>query len=289
MTSTEERPAVPMAVRLRFGRAAVQMVADQVGIDLLHLKGNATDPSLREPQATGTDVDILVRPSQVGALDAAIRDHRWELYSTFEDGSPFAHAQTYLHPEWGYLDLHRRFPGIGLDDEAAFSRLWQYRTPMLFCNIACPVPSVAAQAVILILNAARAGRAEGVDVQRAWYDAALEARSSVDEVVDALDARLAFDAARGELERHRGEPEYRLWKVVSRGGGRLEEWWGRFLAAKTMRAKISVVARAIVVNVEHLGHRLGHAPSRAEVVREFFARPARGLRELWPMGRMRDR
>ena len=223
-----------MHVRLLFGRAAVQTVAAQAGIDLIHLKGNATDASLRAPELTGTDVDILVRPSQVSALDAAIRTHGWELYSTFEDGSPFAHAQTYLHAEWGYLDLHRRFPGIGLDDELAFRRLWKNRQTILFCNVPCEVPNVAAQAVILLLNAARTGRSGDVDTQRAWYDAPRDARSAVAEEVDHLHARLAFDAALGALEQHRGEREYRLWKAVSAGGGRLEEWWGRFLAAPTI-------------------------------------------------------
>ncbi|MET0885211.1 MAG: 2-nitropropane dioxygenase [Mycetocola sp.] len=289
MTSTPTTPDVSIRVRLHFGRAAVQLVAVQAGIDLLHLKGNATDPSLREAEAAGTDVDILVRPSQVRALHAAILIHGWELYSTFEDGSPFAHAQTYLHPQWGYLDVHRRFPGIGLDDEAAFSRLWEFRSSTPFCDIPCDVPSVAAQAVILMLNAARTGRTQGVDLERAWFDASVDARISVDEEVEKLDARLAFDAAQGELERHRGEREYRLWKAVSRRGGRLEEWWGRLLAAPSIRAKATVLVRAGLVNVEHLGHRLGHAPSRGEIVREFFARPARGAWELRPRRARHDR
>src|SRR6478736_287123 len=117
-----EEVAVPLEVRLRFGRAAVQVVADRIGVDVLHIKGDAVDPSLRATR-TGTDVDILVRPADVSRVDRAIRREGWVLYSTFMYGSPFGHAQTYLHDSWGYLDLHRAFPGIRLDPAAAFDIL----------------------------------------------------------------------------------------------------------------------------------------------------------------------
>ncbi|MDT0186467.1 2-nitropropane dioxygenase [Microbacterium sp. ARD31] len=274
-------------MRLLFGRAAVQVAATHAAVDILHIKGNATDPSLRSRDATGTDVDILVRPVQVDALDEAVRAYGWELYSTFEDGSPFAHAQTYLHPEWGFLDLHRRFPGIGLADDTAFIRLWEKRRTVSFCGVPCEVPDVAAQAVILLLNAARAGRANDLDTRRAWHEAAACTRMEVVAEVDNLDARLGFDAALGQVDLHRGEREYFLWRAVSRGGGRYEEWWGRFVAAPTLRAKGRIVVRAVMVNVEHLGLRLGHVPTRGEILKEFLARPARGLRELTPWSRRR--
>src|SRR5687768_8109198 len=109
-----EEVAVPLEVRLRFGRAAVQVVADRIDAAVLHIKGDAVDPSLR-PTHVGTDVDILVRPADVSRLDRAIRLDGWKLYSTFTYGSPFGHAQTYLHDTWGYLDMHRAFPGVRLD------------------------------------------------------------------------------------------------------------------------------------------------------------------------------
>ena len=77
-----EEVAVPLDVRLRFGRAAVQVVADRIGAAVLHIKGDAVDPSLRLMKA-GTDVDILVRPPDVSPLDRAIRREGWRLYSTF--------------------------------------------------------------------------------------------------------------------------------------------------------------------------------------------------------------
>ena len=108
---SESRVDVPLSVRLRFGHAAVQHLADSLGVDLLHIKGAAVDPSLRPNGYAGTDVDVMVRPDQFSELDPALRAHGWRLYTTFTSGSPFGHAQTYTHDAWGYIDVHRFFPG----------------------------------------------------------------------------------------------------------------------------------------------------------------------------------
>ena len=113
---------------------------------------------------SGTDVDILVRPADVSRLDRAIRREGWRLYSTFAYGSPFGHAQTYLHETWGYLDLHRAFPGIRLDPASAFDVLDRDGSLIDEVGIACRVPGIDAQAVLLLLNAARAGGRDNPDV-----------------------------------------------------------------------------------------------------------------------------
>src|SRR5690606_32187044 len=113
-----------------------------------------------------------------------------------------------------------------------------------------------------------------------WDDASSELRVEIEGEVNALNARLAFDAAFGCLEDHRDAREYRLWKAVTEGGGRVDEWWGRLHAAPTLRARIGVVLRAPLVNRAHLEHRLGRTPTPSDILREFFARPIRGLREL---------
>jgi hypothetical protein len=273
--------AVPLNVRLRLGRAAVQTIADRESIDLLHIKGDAVHPSLRPALAAGTDIDVLVRPAHVESLDIALRRLGWRIYSTFDNGSPFGHAQTYHHDVWGYLDLHRFFPGVGRDASLAFDHLWASRSTLSFGGVSCPVPQIAAQAAILILNSARAGSHKGGDMDPAWNEASAEDRERVESEIDALDARLGFDTALGDLERHRGDRGYRLWRAVSQGGSRIDEWWGRVRAAPTMAAKVRVISRAVQVNVEHLSLELGRQPTRIEVAREFVARPVRGARELW--------
>lgn len=276
---SESQVSVPLPVRLRLGHAAVQHLAEELGVDLLHIKGAAVDPSLRPGGYAGSDVDVLVRPDHVARLDRAMRRHGWRLYSTFEYGSPFGHAQTYLHEAWGYIDLHRFFPGIQLEPERAFDVFWSDTHEVDIGAVGCPVPGVTAQAVLLLLNAARAPRQARSDVSAAWRTASDEQRREIERLVSRLHAEVAFAAATGDLERYRGARNYRLWKVVSEGGSRSEEWWARIRAAPSVWAGLRIAARAPLVNVDHLAHRLGRTPTRRDIVLEFLRRPVSAVRE----------
>lgn len=270
---------VPLHVRLQLSRAAVQVTADRAAVDLLHIKGGAVDRSLRPTITPGSDVDVLVRPAHIAALHRALISTGWRVYSTFEGGSPFGHAQTYQHETWGYLDLHRYFPGIGLESGAAFEHLWAAHGAREFAGVVCPVPALPAQAVILVLNAARARTRRG-DLRLTWDEATPEFRRRVLIEVEALDASIAFDAAFGRLDAHRGAQSYQLWKVVTTGGDRVEEWSARIRAAPTLAARLRLFARAPLVNVETLSHRLGRPASPADIAREFVGRSLRGIREV---------
>lgn len=285
----ESQVNVPLSVRLRFGHAAVQYLADEIGVDLLHIKGAAVDSSLR-PSQSGSDIDVMVRPSHVDRLDRALREHGWQLYSTFAYGSPFGHAQTYLHEALGYLDIHRYFPGIRVAPARAFERLWTDRHTTEIARVGCPVPSVSAQALLLILNAARSRAPDHhPDVAMGWRDASEERRIEIEALVADLDAPVAFAAAVGGLEQYRRERDYRLWKVISQGATRSEEWWARVRAAPSISEAARVMMRAPLVNTDHLAHRLGHRPTAIEVLTEFFARPARAVGEAGQAIRRRSR
>src|SRR5690606_19183788 len=118
---------VPLSVRIELCRAGLQVMADGLGIRVLHIKGSTVDPSIRPVAAHGSDVDVIVDPRRTADMHRTLLAHGWEVYSTFDEGSPFGHAQTYWHQDWGYIDLHRRFPGIGRDDGTAFEVLWRDR------------------------------------------------------------------------------------------------------------------------------------------------------------------
>ncbi|MCK8610131.1 nucleotidyltransferase family protein [Agromyces sp. C10] len=272
---------VPLAVRLRLGHAAMQHLADSVGVDLLHIKGAAVDPELRPVELHGTDIDVLVRPAQFATLDRTMRRHGWRLHTSFQTGSPFGHAQTYLHETWGYVDVHRFFPGVRLDPDAAFERLWDDRRHLMIAAVSCAVPDTVAQSALLILNVARARGANASDLDAAWHRADAARRSEIEALVAELRAEVGFAAALGDLERFRGERDYALWKAVSTGGTRAEEWWGRVRAAPTLSGAVGIVLRAPLVNVDHLQFRLGRRPTRGDVAKEFLARPARALAEAW--------
>jgi hypothetical protein len=275
--------AVPLRVRVAVAHAAVQQVADRAGIEVLHIKGPALDPELAFEGREGTDADVLVRRSQAGAFVAALGRSGWQVRSRFENSSAFEHSATLWHELWGYVDVHRHFPGIEIPPDDAFERMWRRREARDIAGFACAVPDVATQALVLVLHAARSGgslRARW-DVRVAWESAPEERRAAVRALVGELDAGLAFAAATGGLEAYRGRRGYELWRLSSGGGTRLAEWRARVRAAPTRREALRLGARSMMVNRDHLAMVRGHEPSTREVVVEFFARPARGLAESW--------
>jgi hypothetical protein len=279
---TEASAVVPARVRVAFAHAAVQHLADREGVDVLHIKGIATDDAVRRSEAGGTDADVLVRPVHVGALLAALERHGWHRENSFETGSPFGHAATYRHDHWGYADVHRFFPGLHVDPDAAFAVLWEDRLEKQLGGVTCPVPSLAGQALIQIANLARNTGALPGDpyLDRVLGDGSPLA-ADVRTLVDRLDARIVVDAVLGRLDRHRDHPDYRLWRVTTQRGTRTEEWLARIRAARTLREKLRLAVRAPLVNTDHLRHTLGHEPTRWEITKEFFDRPRRGLLEEW--------
>lgn len=284
-------PDVMARARLLLAHAAVQRVADARGLDVLHIKGHAVDPSLRWPGRVGTDVDVLVRPRHVDSLLAGLLESGWAWYTDFESGSAFEHAATLVHETWGYVDLHRYFPGIGAPAPAAFDTLWNDRSVANLAGVACPVPNITAQILVLVLHAAPlANRMRGGRDIQAAFDAADRARqAAVLELVEELRAEVAFAAAVGGLDQYRDRPEYAFWRIQAEGGTRIEEWRARVAAAPSLRAKAHLVLRAPLVNTAHLAHVLGRPPTRWEIVKEFGARPVRGVREEWRVRRARRR
>lgn len=270
-------------MRVMLGHAAVQRVADLHGVDILHLKGFALDDTVSWEGRVGSDVDVLVRPDQVGRFLVALTASGWNTLIGFEAGSPFGHAATLLHDVWGYVDVHRHYPGITVPPATAFDELWSEHGEADIAGARCQVPSLAAQAIVLLLHAARSeDKSRGQrDIDAAWGRASDQQREDVTALVGRLGAEVALAAAIGDLDAFQGRPDHDLWKVVSQGGTRIEEWWARIKAAPSFGAALRLVLRAPLVNVEHLTMVRGRPPTRWEVVQEFFARPLRGVREEW--------
>jgi len=273
-------PPVPFQVRIRFAHAAVQWLADARGLDVLHVKGAALDPAL-VGQRGYSDADVLVRPDHVQPILLELRRHGWELINSFAYGSSFEHSATLRHDDFGLLDLHRIFPGIGPTPALAFDELWRDRTHIDIGGFPCTVPSRSAHALLLLLHAARGGSDARAarDVDTLWTSADDHLRSDILDWVDRLEADLAFSVITGTLDEHAGDPAYDLWRVAARGGTRFEEWRARVRAARGPRAKAAVVGRSVLVNVEHLTIVRGRPVTRREVIVEFFDRPLRGVRE----------
>lgn len=268
-------PAVPGRARLALARAAVQVIADGLGTRLLHIKGDVVDPALQPAARPGSDVDVIADPSAIPALHRDLLAHGWSVYSTFRFGSSFEHAQTYTHPVWGHLDLHRRFPGIGLPDQVAFEHLWRDRARRDVCGVEIRTPSIDAQLLILVLNAAR----NRGTIPEAWTALDDGGQERMRRLISQLRAEVAVAALTGDLDRYRRYREHLLWKITVNGGPRIVEWWARIVAQPTLRGSLRVAAQAPLVNTDRLTRRLGRVPRGKEVLGEFFMRAVRGLRE----------
>ena len=278
-----EGHVVPLPVRVQLAHAAVEWLARDSGVDVLHIKGPAVAPGLRPHGGSGSDVDVIVRPEAVDRLMAALDRHGWRVETTFDAGSAFDHAANLYHPSWGLLDVHRHYPGMDRDPAAAFAVLWERRAHVELGHVRCAVPDPLAQSLVLLLHAARSRPADGdhPDIAPNWTDRTAAERDAIRELASRTGATVGLAAATGTLHEHAGDPEAALWEVFAHHGDRLDEWRARWRAARGARAKASVAVRSLEVNRYYLRLRLGHEPTRAEVGREFVRRLGQAGRELW--------
>jgi hypothetical protein len=278
-TSMPTPMPMPMSVRVRLAHALTQRVADEHGVDLLHVKGPAVDPTLSYPGRSGTDVDVLVRPAHLDTFVTALTDLGWERYSEFETGSPFEHAANYWNSDWGYIDVHRQFPGFRATPDAVFDRLWADRQELPIARWSCQVPDRTGQALVLLLHAARDESRGTADVPRIWAVLGSDGQGAVRSLAADLGSTVALAAALGELDEHREARDYALWAAYSRGGTRFEKAIGLVLAQPTLRGKARAALHSVPVNTDALALRLGREPTRAEIAQEFGYRVWLGLRD----------
>ncbi len=276
--------AVPidLQARVQLAHAAVQALAEEHDVDVLHVKGPALHASLSRPDRFSSDADVLVRPGQVTAFTGHLLAHGWRLVTDFANGSAFEHAANYHHDHWGYVDVHRVFPGITLEPEQAFELLWSERIEARIAHRACPVPGLLDQSLILCLHAARSmgGPRAEEDLAAAWHSGDDDRRHWLRERAHELRADVALAAALDELDRFPDDGSTALWRFYSHGGSRIDEWVARIRSAPTRRARVGVAVRGLRVNREYAAMDLGHEPSRRELVGIFFGRFGTAFRLL---------
>ncbi|WP_285634787.1 nucleotidyltransferase family protein [Microbacterium arabinogalactanolyticum] len=288
MGALQETP-IPLTVRISLCRAGLQVIADRLGVRMLHIKGAVLDPGIRPDVRGGSDVDVIVDPAGVDDVHRALLGHGWEVYSTFDEGSPFGHAQTYWHQDWGYVDLHRRFPGVGIADVVAFDRLWDGHLPRTVAERGIVVPSLVGQGALFVLNAARGDVAERDEALEYLSRLSPASRAEVSALITELDADVAASVVTGTLHEWRRHRDHALWKAVSEGGSRMQEWWGRVRAARTPGAALRVLLRAPRVNRSRLAHELGRTPTTRDVLVAGLRRAASAAREALGRGGERGR
>lgn len=269
-----------LADRLKLAHAALQATADLVGVRLLHVKGYAMMAGLYPERRHSTDADVLVDPRGLEGFLGALEQHGWEIVAHFDSGSAFQHAMTLRHPWWGPADVHRHFPGMTADPTVVFDRLWERHELQPIAHLPCTVPGVPDQILFLLIHAGRDGTRGQRDVRHLRRILSPADLRDLRHRAQELGCELALAVALGEMEEYRDHPDYRLWKSVSEGGTRVEEWLGRLRAARTPAARLRTVRAMLTVNRDHLAMRLGHRPSREEVRQEATARRRQALRDL---------
>ncbi|WP_051687909.1 nucleotidyltransferase family protein [Curtobacterium sp. S6] len=266
--------------RIKLGHAALQCLADDAGVQLIHIKGYATLEGLYPTLRTSTDADILVRPSHMSRFLGALQDHRWEKVTSFFTGSAFHHAASYRHPWWGAVDVHRLFPGLQADPEEAFDALWARRQTAHIAHFPCTVLSYLDQVLFILLHSVRDGSRgirDSAHLRKILSDQDLQ---RVSDRARELRAEVGLAAWNGTLEKYQNHSDYLLWKYMMEGGSRMDEWRARLAAARTPRDKAATLGQAFLVNTDHLAMKLGRSPTRGEIIREWFVRFGLGAREF---------
>lgn len=256
---------IPITTRVHLSHAVVESLAREAGVELLHIKGPALLPGLREPGRGSTDVDVLVRPGHVARLEAVLARHGWERWSEFADGSAFHHAANWFHGNWGYLDVHAHWPGPRVPPEEVWAELAAGGLTRDIAHVTCRVPNRTGQILILVLHAGRSPGGAG-DLALAWHAISDEERAEVRAMSSRLRAETGFAAGLGEIHTIVDDATADLWRFYSLGGTRLDEWKARLHAAPNRRAAVRVLASAVPVNRAHLRMELGRPPTRREVV-----------------------
>ncbi|MDP5227711.1 MULTISPECIES: nucleotidyltransferase family protein [Arthrobacter] len=263
--------------RIRLAHAVFQALADRHGVDVLHIKGYATQRRLYTPNRVSSDVDLLVRPAHVPILIGALKDAGWDTIASFESGSVFRHAMTFWHPDFGHMDLHRLFPGVGLPPEEFFELLWASRATTTIAGWPCQVPSARYQALIVLLHAGRDEGRGSSDIEHLRGELSPEEWEDVHTLAVQTRSELGWASAAGQLEAWARHPEHDLWMIMSQGGSSLSLLRARVKAAQGPARKAAVLKALFVVNKDHLRNRLLREPTRQDV-REEWKRRFRSLR-----------
>lgn len=267
-----ERAGLPNEMRIRLGHALIERVAQEHNVQLLHIKGYSVDDGLYEKGRASSDIDILIHPNHVTNFVGALQMRGWTTVTRFTTGSVFQHAMTLWHVTWGYVDLHRSFPGVEMPAAEFFEDLWRSKTSRLIADVACAVPQAHHQALLIVLHAARDPQRGPSDVRHLRGIIPPEDWDALRLKAQRCGAGLAFAAATGALADFENHPAHDLWAVVSAGGSRTELLQARARAADSFWGRTRVLLSGVFANRDHLRMTLKREPRPMDYLKEILGR-----------------
>lgn len=204
--------------------ALVHRVGTGAGIDVVFIKGPVLERQGLRRRRNSADADVLVDDEKIPVLIDALRPWGWYALPDVWEGTIVNHSLTLAPSDsWAcQIDVHRRMPGIGLSDQAAFTAVREAAQPVEFAGVAVMAPDSGMHAVLLALHTMRPEigmqKSQGhsdmaVAALRAGGAAALDAVRKID-AMRALQGVLAeaFPDERIDLRRSR-EPRDWQWRA----------------------------------------------------------------------------
>jgi hypothetical protein len=135
--------------------ALVTEVMRRADVEGIFIKGPVLHRQGLRTQPHSGDVDLWVAPGGQHRIAESLRAWGWDVIP-FDFAEEMYHSMTLEPADWGCeIDVHYRFPGIGVEPLDAFRALISERQYMTFAGVSCPVPSVEANAVIYALHCLR--------------------------------------------------------------------------------------------------------------------------------------
>lgn len=226
---THRGPAtVSMRESVLLTSALIQWVADQAGIRILHVKGPAAENVLDFPR-TWSDVDVWVDPARMSDFMAHLEKVGF-IAGPKTPNSGWSHSVDMMPgPLWGArADVHRRFPGMAVGDQAAFERLWADRVTLPLAGYPCTTPDRVAHALLIGLHAARSpqGSPKWVEASSAWDALGAEERPRLTRLAADLRAESALGVRWDEFSSYSSDRDREYWAAwAARDATTL--WWHR--------------------------------------------------------------
>lgn len=263
----------------------VARVAEQRGIRCVFVKGPELHrQGLRERDHSG-DVDVWCEPRRWVELVTALAPLGWSREPDPWWGTPVGHSATLTPLDWGcQIDVHRRMPGMTMDDDEAFARVFDACESIRVAGSSVRVPRRDPHAVITALHAARPEIGRGI--APSGIDLATDLLRRLDDPVAACDRLGAIPALSEALRRIVPDAEI----PPARGAPRDWVWRDRpdraraYIAALGeygLHARVSLVWRLVWPSAEVALESARRAGSAAEgPFRARLHRVLRGVRGL---------